>query len=117
MIRPLRQALTLAVLAVHAAFVAGGAGLHALPGLAHAASTTLSGRAEAAHSPAISPATDDCPVCHFLAHGQVSLDAPEGPPSVVETDRCTVPSAPRVLVSRRLLTRLRAPPGLPPLPA
>jgi hypothetical protein len=111
MMRPLRKTLVLAVLAVHATFVVCGPGLHALPGLEHAATTPRGNPPEATHFPGTgSTSADDCPVCHFLAQGQVTVDPPDGPAVAVETDRCVVHSTPRVLISKRLLTRLRAPP-------
>lgn len=111
MMRPVRQALVLAVLAVHATFVVCGAGLHALPGLGHVSSLSSSGRAAATHSEGTNPTSaDDCPVCHFLAQGQMTIDPPDGPTQAVETDRCVERSSNHVFVSERLLTRLRAPP-------
>lgn len=104
-----RQALIASLIAFHAAVTLCGPCLHAVPGLGHGSG--LESSAKGGHSfdsESIRHASaDTCPICHFLAQGQlavessripalqfvVDLDSPVGPG--VSPSSPHLPSCPR----------------------
>ena len=71
-----RHALIAALIALHAAVSVCGAGLHALPGWGHDSGLHPLARNDHSHGPGKSAheSADECPVCQFLAQGQLSCD-------------------------------------------
>src|SRR4051794_30009016 len=67
--RRIRQILLASLLALYGALTVGGSALHSLPGAGHAKAGTAA-RGDDSDRPT-SP-HDDCPVCHFLAQGQIT---------------------------------------------
>lgn len=76
MSRPLRNALFATLVALHAAVTVCGTGLHALPGMGHDAGLRPLAKNDHSHGPGKSAheSADECPVCQFLAQGQLSAD-------------------------------------------
>ncbi len=76
MTRSVRNALLATLIGLHAAVTFCGPGLHALPGWSHGTGLTPFARNDHSHGPGPSShqASDDCPVCQFLAQGQVVPD-------------------------------------------
>jgi hypothetical protein len=98
MVRTSRPFLAATLVALHAAVALGGPGLHALPGWGHGSGLTRLAKNDHSHGPGKSSheATDECPVCHFLAQGQLSADLTAGAPGwlVVQAEvaRAAVPA-------------------------
>ena len=72
--RRIRQFLVASLIAFHAAVTLCGPCLHELPGLGHESAASTSSQPASQH-PVKSPhdTGDSCPVCHFLAHGQLPV--------------------------------------------
>lgn len=76
MTRQVRNLLLGALIALHATVTLCGPGLHALPGWSHGTGLTPLARNDHSHGPGPSShqASDDCPVCQFLAQGQLAAE-------------------------------------------
>jgi hypothetical protein len=74
MARTIRQALIAALVAWHAGTTLCGPCLHALPGWGHGSGLSPREKDDHSHGPGKSDrqAGDDCPVCQFLAGGQIT---------------------------------------------
>jgi hypothetical protein len=72
----LRSILVVALLAMYGAISLFGPALHSLPGLAHAPSTSTPAQqfAEGQLDRGTASSTDHCPVCQFLAQGQLPTE-------------------------------------------
>jgi hypothetical protein len=87
--RTIRHYLILAIASLHAAVMLLGPCLHALPGGRHAPRPALAAdhghraveHSPVTHSPVSHRSADDCPVCHFLAQGQLPVETASGPVS------------------------------------
>jgi hypothetical protein len=110
--RILRQILVATVVTFHAAIMLCGPCLHALPGSGHgsdygsqAARQADQSSAKDSHNPA-----DFCPVCHFMAQGQLPVESSSGLPAqlIAELVQTDVPAL--VPASFDLLSHPRAPP-------
>jgi hypothetical protein len=69
--RRARQLLLASLLALYGVMTVGGPALHALPGAGRVESGALGGVVGADHSTA---SHNDCPLCQFLAQGQIAED-------------------------------------------
>src|SRR5260370_17696329 len=78
--RSLRQTLVALLIALHAAVTLCGPGLHALPGWGHDSGLHPLAKTDHSHGPGKSSheAKDECPVCQFLAQGQLSSNCVGG---------------------------------------
>ena len=74
MTRLFQNALVAALVGLHAAVTLCGPGLHALPGWSHNSGLTALARHDHSHGagPSSHQASDECPVCQFLAQGQLA---------------------------------------------
>jgi len=115
---PVRQTLAVLLVALHATVTLCGPSLHGLPGCGHDPGLSHDARGEKVRDPvkAAHLQPDDCPVCHFLSHAQMPIDAARIP-AVLRV--CVLkPEAPPVPVTATRLrsTSPRAPPGIPASP-
>ena len=78
--RSLRHSLVATLIALHAAVTLLGPSLHALPGWGHGSGLTPLAKSDHSHGSGKSSHSkaDDCPVCQFLAQGQLSTDLGAG---------------------------------------
>lgn len=76
MTRLFRSTLIATLIAFHAAVTVCATGLHALPGLSHDSGLRPFAKDDHSHGPGKGghSASDECPVCQFLAQGQLSTD-------------------------------------------
>lgn len=86
-----RKALVSLLIALHAAIMLCGPGLHAATGLGHLGATEASSRPDRAPDQitTVSSAVEHCPLCDFLAQGQLPID-----PEIVVADRMVDPVDP-----------------------
>jgi hypothetical protein len=70
--RRARQILLASLIALYGAMTVGGPALHALPGVGHAKGGTS---ADVDGSDRPTSSHHDCPICHFLAQGQLAADS------------------------------------------
>lgn len=117
--RTARRLLAAALVALNAVVTLGGAGLHALPGWGHDSGLKPLARTDHSHGPGKSSheAREECPVCQFLAQGQLTPDRAAGAASWVAQPADPVapevsPASPSLLAAAP-----RAPPALPPASA
>src|SRR5260370_24945643 len=115
--RSLRQTLVALLIALHAAVTLCGPGLHALPGWGHNSGLHPLAKNDHSHGPGKSShaASDECPVCHFLAQGQLSSDHSGGVTASLVGDPVTPIVSIAVPISPHPLSNPRGPP--PSLPA
>ena len=76
MFRSVRRALIAGLVVLHASVTLCGSGLHTLPGWRHDFGFRPVAKTDHSHGPGKSShaAADDCPVCQFLAQGQLAVD-------------------------------------------
>lgn len=88
----LRNALFATLVAFHAAVTVCGAGLHALPGLGHNSGLRPRAQNDHSHGPGKSAheSADECPVCQFLAQGQLADEPAGGPIARLPGDALTL---------------------------
>ena len=112
--RPVRQLLTAFLLGLHVVVTQCGVGLHALPGLGHDSGLRPLAQNDHSHGPGKSAheSAEDCPVCQFLAQGQLhhehfgtavawlALDATPPPPPPLRVFPPLSPAAPRAPPAR-----------------
>ena len=78
MLRPVRKLLIASLVALHAAVMLCGPCLHGLAGVGNHATIVSGGVVAHQARDAFRPShdrPDDCPVCHFLAQAQMSVDS------------------------------------------
>ena len=110
--RSLRHALVAILIALHAAVSVCGEGLHALPGWGHLSGLQAFAKTDHSHGAGKSShqAADECPVCQFLAQGQLSLGTTSGCVSRLIVELVT-PDAPAAdLILPHSSSAPRAPP-------
>jgi hypothetical protein len=75
--RFVRPTLIALLIAFHAAVTLCGPCLHSVPGFGHGSSLDSSGKRDQAVDPAGTrhASMDDCPICHFLAQGQLPIES------------------------------------------
>jgi Protein of unknown function (DUF2946) len=77
--RRVHRILLATVLALYGAVTLSGPALHQLPGSDHGGTTFNSGHGgKESPSDTGKKAAHDCPICHFLAQGQIDLSAAPG---------------------------------------
>lgn len=91
MLSTARKALAASLIALHAAIMLCGPGLHAAPGLGHPSASRELPKGD--ETPSLSTVTpvggDHCPLCDFFAQGQLPAD-----PAMVVADLLDLPSGP-----------------------
>lgn len=108
-----RQLLIASLIAFHAAVTLCGPCLHAMPGLSHESGPESSAKkghsfdSESTHH----TSADTCPICHFLAQGQLAVES-SSIPAVQFVDELASPAHPGASPSSPHLPSCpRAPPA------
>jgi hypothetical protein len=112
--RSLRRPLIALLVAFHAAVTLCGPCLHAIPGAGHGTGQASSAPGEHADGdPSRHDLAGHCPICHFLAQGQLPLSSDTTLATRLFVTFVTNPPAPPGVSSPDLPSCPRAPPSFP----
>ena len=105
-----RQSLVALLVALHAAVALCGPCLHELPGMSHEASSVSNLPQGQNPLKASHDSSDTCPICHFLAQGQLAVSPTWARVELRSWEWIASVSAPIKTARHSLESRPRAPP-------
>lgn len=117
--RTVRRPFIIGLVALHAAVMLCGAGLHALPGLAHDSGLRPLAKNDHTHGPGKSSheAAEDCSLCQLLFQSQLAAHQHCAAPAWLAIDSVCLSSPTPELIPAFRTSSPRAPPSLPHLSA